>query len=387
MTDSTAAGLSFDLTEEQKAIRDLARDFTQNEIVPVALHHDETQEFPHEIFTKLGELGFLGILVPQEYGGSGLGYIEYALVVEEIAKGCPAIALGVAAHNGLCTNHILLFGSEEIKRKYLPDLASGKTLGAWGLTEPGSGSDASGMNTIAVKEGTTWRINGSKNFITHGNVGQIGVMMAATDREKGNKGISAFVVDKSMPGYFGSKKENKLGMRCSDTAGITLDNVVVPEDYILGGEGEGFIQALKILDGGRISIAALSLGLGEAALEHATKYAKERRQFGKSLADFQATQFKLAKMATEIEASRALIYKAAWMKDNGLNINLAAAQAKLYSSEMCVRAAEEAIQIHGGYGYIKEYPVEKLWRDSKLLTIGEGTSEIQKLVIARNLLA
>jgi alkylation response protein AidB-like acyl-CoA dehydrogenase len=355
--------------------------------VPVALHHDETQEFPHEIFTKLGELGFLGILVPQEYGGSGLGYIEYALVVEEIAKGCPAIALGVAAHNGLCTNHILLFGIEEIKRKYLPDLASGKTLGAWGLTEPGSGSDASGMNTIAVKEGTTWRINGSKNFITHGNVGQIGVMMAATDREKGNKGISAFVVDKSMPGYFGSKKENKLGMRCSDTAGITLDNVVVPEDYILGGEGEGFIQALKILDGGRISIAALSLGLGEAALEHATKYAKERRQFGKSLADFQATQFKLAKMATEIEASRALIYKAAWMKDNGLNINLAAAQAKLYASEMCVRAAEEAIQIHGGYGYIKEYPVEKLWRDSKLLTIGEGTSEIQKLVIARNLLA
>lgn len=386
MAELQADSYSFELNDDQIAIRDTIREFTKHEIAPVALHYDETQEFPHEIFQKLGELGFLGILVPEQYGGSGLGYIEYSLVVEEIAKGCPAIALGVAAHNGLCTNHILMFGSEEVKQKYLPDLASGKTLGAWGLTEPGSGSDASGMQTVGVREGDTYRLNGSKNFITHGNVGNIGVMLAITDREKGNKGISAFAVDKSMPGYFGSKKENKLGMRCSDTAGITLDNVVVPAGHLLGNEGEGFIQALKILDGGRISIAALSLGLAEAALEHSITYSKARKQFGRSLSDNQAIQFKLAEMSMNIEAARALIYRAAWMKDNGHNINLAAAQAKLFASEMCVKAAEEAIQIHGGYGYIKEYPVEKLWRDSKLLTIGEGTSEIQRLVIARNVL-
>lgn len=386
MEDMMTAGIDFNLTEDQEAIRDVARSFTANEIAPIALQYDESQDFPTEIFAKLGELGFLGILVPFEYGGSGLGYIEYALVVEEIAKGCPSIALGVAAHNGLCTNHIYHFGSETAKSKYLPDLASGKSLGAWGLTEPGSGSDASGMQTVAVRDGDHYVINGSKNFITHGNVGNTAVIMAKTDRDLGAKGISAFVVDKTMEGFFPSKKENKLGMRSSDTSSLTLDNVRVPVENRLGEEGEGFIQALKILDGGRISIAALSLGLAEAALDHSIKYTQERKQFGSELSKMQAIQFKLAKISTDIEAARALITKAAWMRDMGKKVTLAAAQAKLFASEMCVRAAEEAVQIHGGYGYTKDYPVEKLFRDSKLLTIGEGTSEIQKIVISRSLL-
>lgn len=383
----TNAGINFSLTEEQEAIREVARSFTQNEITPVALHYDETQDFPHEIFRKLGDLGFLGIMVPTELGGSGMGYMEYALIVEEIAKGCPAVALGVAAHNGLCTGHILRFASEELKQKYIPRLAKGETLGAWGLTEPGSGSDASGMQTTAVLDGDHYILNGSKNFITHGNVGDIAVMMAATDRSAGNRGISAFVIDKSMEGFYATKKENKLGMRCSDTASLVMDNVRIPKENLIGNEGEGFIQALQILDGGRISIAALSLGLGEAALSHSLKYVKERKQFGKALSEMQGIQFKLAKMSTEIEASRALIYKAAWMRDNGMKMSIEASHAKLFASEMCVRAAEEAVQIHGGYGYTKDYPVEKLYRDAKLLTIGEGTSEIQKIVIARNLLA
>ncbi len=382
-----SSGMSMTLTEEQAAIQQTARDFATTEIAPIALQYDESQEFPHEVFKKLGDLGFLGILVPTEYEGSGLGYIEYALIVEEIAKACPAIALGVAAHNGLCTNHILMFGNEELKSKYLPRLATGQTLGAWGLTEPGSGSDASGMLTTAVRDGDHYIINGSKNFITHGNVGEVAVIMAVTDRSKGTKGISAFVVDKTMPGFFGSKKENKTGMRCSDTASLTLDNVRVPASHLIGNEGEGFIQALKILDGGRISIAALSLGLAEGALHHSINYAKLRKQFGKTLADQQAIQFKLAQMSTNIEAARLLTFRAAWMRDNGMKITLEAAQAKMFASEICVQASEEAVQIHGGYGYTKEYPVEKLWRDSKLLTIGEGTSEIQRIVIARNILA
>lgn len=386
MSEEITAGIDFSLSEDQQAIRDVARSFTENEIAPVALQFDESQEFPAEIFRKLGELGFLGIMVPTEYGGSGMGYQEYSLIVEEIAKGCPSVALGVAAHNGLCTNHILRFASEELKQKYLPDLASGKVMGAWGLTEPGSGSDAGGMLTTAVLDGDSYILNGSKNFITHGNVGKTAVMLAVTDCSKGTKGISAFVVDKSMPGFFASKKENKVGMRSSDTASLTLDNVRVPKENLIGNEGEGFIQALQILDGGRISIAALSLGLAEGALAHALNYAKQRRQFGKSLSEMQGIQFKLAKMSTNIEAARALVYRAAWMRDNGKNITLAAAQAKLFASEICVQAAEEAVQIHGGYGYTKDYPVEKLWRDSKLLTIGEGTSEIQKIVIARNLM-
>lgn len=387
MSDNTLDSLNFELTDDLKAIREVAYNFAQNEIAPVALQYDESQEFPHEIFRKLGRLGFLGILVPTEYGGSGLGYQEYAIIVEEIARACPAIALGVAAHNGLGIGHILRFGSEEIKRKYLPMLASGETLAAWGLTEPGSGSDAGGMRTVGVRDGDDYIINGSKNFITHGNVGNVCVVMTVTSPENGKKGISAIVVDKSMKGFYGSKKENKLGMRCSDTAGITLDNVRVPVQNVLGNEGEGFIQALQILDGGRISIAALSVGLAQGALDASLKYSNERKQFGQRLNEMPAIQFKLARMATEIEAARALTYKAAWMRDNGQNITIAAAQAKMFSSEICVKAAEDAIQIHGGYGYIKEYPVEKLWRDSKLLTIGEGTSEVQRIVIARNIFA
>ncbi|TAE22741.1 MAG: acyl-CoA dehydrogenase [Candidatus Kapaibacterium sp.] len=389
MTDTLAAptAFDFDLSSEQAAVRDTARSFAENEIAPVALHFDETQDFPHEIFKKLGDLGFLGIMVPTEYGGSGMGYVEYALIVEEIAKACPAIALGVAAHNGLCTGHILRFGSETLKAKYLPRLASGSTMGAWGLTEPSSGSDAGGMLTTAVQEGDDWILNGAKNFITHGNVGDIAVILAVTERSKGTKGITAFVVDKSMNGFYGSKKENKVGMRCSDTAGLTLDNVRVPAENMIGNLNEGFIQTMQILDGGRVSIAALSLGLAEAALMHSVKYAQARKQFGKALSDMQATQFKIADMSVKVEAARLLTFKAAWMRDRGMKMTKEAAHAKLFASEISVQIAEEAVQIHGGYGYTKEYPVEKLWRDSKLLTIGEGTSEVQRMVIARNVLA
>ncbi len=379
--------MSFDLSEEQNALRQHIRAFVEEEIKPIALQYDESQEFPTEVFNKLGELGYLGIVIPPEYGGSGLGYMEYAIVVEEVARGCPAIALGVAAHNGLCTSHIYRFGSEELRSKYVTRLAKGETMGAWGLTEPSAGSDASGMQTTAVRDGDHWVINGSKNFITHGNVGDICVIMAITDKEAGSKGISAFAIDKSMQGFVGSKKENKLGMRCSDTASLTLDSVRVPASHMIGNEGEGFIQALQILDGGRISIAALSVGLAQGAFEAALLYSTERKQFGKRLADNQAIQFKLARMSMDIEASRDLTYKAAWMRDQGQLFSRAASQAKLFSSEVAVHTAEEAIQIHGGYGYVKEYPVEKYWRDSKLLTIREGTSEIQKIVIARSLLA
>ncbi len=385
MSDTNTT-LNFSLSEELNAIRDLTRNFADNEIRPVALHFDETQEFPHEIFAKLGELGLLGVLIPTEYEGSGLGYQEYAIIVEEIARACPSIALGVAAHNGLCTNHIFRFGSEEIRQKYIPTLATGKTMGAWGLTEPSAGSDAGGTRTTAILDGDEYILNGSKNFITHGNVGDIALIMAVTDSSRGKRGISAFAIDKSMSGFYGSKKENKLGMRCSDTASLTFDNVRVPKSHLVGKEGEGFLQALQILDGGRISIAALSVGTAQAALDASLKYANERMQFGKRLLDFQGIQFKLAKMSMDIEAARLLTYKAAWLKDRGENITLAAAQAKLFASEIAVRACEEAVQIHGGYGYIKEYPVEKLYRDVKLLTIGEGTSEVQKMVIARNLL-
>ncbi len=383
---SESATLDFTLSDELIAIQDLARSFADNEIRPVALQFDESQEFPSEIFAKLGELGLLGILIPTEYGGSGLGYQEYAVIVEEIARACPAIALGVAAHNGLCTNHIFRFGSEEIRQKYIPTLAAGKTMGAWGLTEPSAGSDAGGTRTTAVLDGDHYILNGSKNFITHGNVGDIALIMAVTDPSKGKKGISAFAIDKSMPGFYASKKENKLGMRCSDTASLTFDNVRVPKSHLIGNPGEGFLQALQILDGGRISIAALSVGTAQAALDASLKYANDRVQFNKRILEFQGIQFKLAKMSMEIEAARLLTHKAAWMKDQGQNITLAASHAKLYASEIAVRACEESVQIHGGYGYSKEYPVEKLYRDVKLLTIGEGTSEVQKMVIARNLI-
>jgi alkylation response protein AidB-like acyl-CoA dehydrogenase len=326
-------------------------------------------------------------MVPPELEGAGLGAVENAIIIEEIARVCPSVALSVAAHNGLCTGHILRYGSEEIKKKYIPALATGKVLGAWGLTEPSSGSDAGGMQTTAVREGDHYILNGAKNFITHGTVGDTTVVMALTDRSKGARGISAFVVDKSMPGFSASKKENKLGMRASDTSSLLLDNVQVPHANLLGVEGEGFMQAMTILDGGRIAIAALSVGLAQGAFEATIKYAQQRKQFGKPLSDQQATQFKLAQMAMKIDIARSLTYKAAWLRDTNESYGKAASMAKLFASETSVQVSEEAVQIHGGYGYIKEFPVEKYWRDSKLLTIGEGTSEVQRMVTARHILA
>ncbi len=386
--DIASATYNTALTEEQNAIREMARDFAETTIGPVVMDFDESQEFPSEIFQKMAELGFLGVMVPEELSGSGLGAQEFSIIVEEIARVDPSIALGVAAHNGLGTGHILAFGSEELKGEWIPKLATGQTMGAWGLTEPGSGSDAGGMATTARKSDDGWVLNGSKNFITHGTVGDVAVIIAMSrPGESPSRGASAFVVDKSMEGFYASKKENKLGMRCSDTSSLVMEDVLVPEGNLIGEEGAGFRQALQILDGGRISIAALSVGLAQGALDAAVRYANERKQFGKHLARFQGIQFKLAKMATDVAAARNLTYRSAWLRDNGKEYSLAASQAKLFASETAVRCAEEAVQIHGGYGYIKEYPVEKFYRDAKLLTIGEGTSEIQKIVIARHLLA
>lgn len=375
-----------ELTENQIFIRDTIRDFAEKTIRPVVMKYDETQEFPMEIMKKLGELGFLGILVPEEFGGAGLGYVEYALIIEEISKIDPSIGLSVAAHNGLCTNHINLFGNPEQKKKYLPDLASGKKIGAWGLTEAVSGSDAAGLKSNAIKDGNYWILNGSKQFTTHGTVGETYVVMAITNKEAGKKGISAFILEKGMEGLIIGKKESKLGMRASDTTQLAFENCKVPAENLLGEEGMGFINSMMVLEGGRISIAANSMGLAQGALEAAVKYSKERKQFGKLLADFQATQFKLAEMQTNIEAARMLTYRAAWMKDNGIPNTKEAAEAKLFASEIAEKAASEAVQILGGYGFIKDYPVEKFYRDAKLLTIGEGTSEIQRIVIARDLL-
>lgn len=384
--ESTAVAYDTALGEEQLAVRNLARDFAESEIRPIVMEFDESQEFPAEVFAKMAELGFLGITIPTEYDGAGLGFIEYALIVEEIARIDPSIALGVAAHNGLCTGHIFRFGSEELRRKYVPRLARGETMGAWGLTEPGSGSDAGGMQTVGRRDGDDWILNGAKNFITHGTVGEIAVIMAVTNREAGANGITAFVVDKSMPGFYASKKENKLGMRCSDTSSLVLEDVRVPAENLIGEEGQGFKQALQILDGGRISIAALSVGLAQGALDASIKYSNERKQFGRKIADFQGIQFKLAMMATETEAARLMTYKSAYLRDQKKEFAIEASKAKYFASEVAVRCATESVQIHGGYGYIKEYPVEKLYRDAKLLTIGEGTSEIQKVVISRSLL-
>jgi alkylation response protein AidB-like acyl-CoA dehydrogenase len=375
-----------ELTENQIIIRDTIRDFTEKNIRPVVMEYDESQKFPMEIMKQLGELGFLGILVPEEYGGAGLGYVEYAIIVEEISKVDPSIGLSVAAHNGLCTNHINLFGSSEQKKKYLPDLASGRKIGAWGLTEAFSGSDAAGLKSNATKDGNNWILNGSKQFTTHGTVAETYVVMAITSKEAGKKGISAFILEKGMEGLIIGKKENKLGMRASDTTQLAFENCEVPSENLLGQEGMGFINSMKVLEGGRISIAANSLGLAQGALDAAVKYSQERKQFGKHLSDFQAVQFKLAEMQTNIEAARMLTYRAAWMKDNGISNTKEAAEAKLFASEMAEKVANEAVQIFGGYGFIKDYPVEKFYRDVKLLTIGEGTSEIQRIVIARDLL-
>ncbi len=387
MTDTLSLeALDFSLTDDQQAIRDLARDFAETELKPHRLEWDETQTFPMDAFRKMGELGFLGTLMPTELGGAGLGATENAIIIEEIARVDPAVALSVAAHNGLCSSHIYKFASDEIRQKYIPALARGDVLGAWGLTEPSAGSDAGGTRTTAVRDGNSYIINGSKNFITHGTVGDTTVIMAVTDRSQGARGISSFVLDKSMPGFHASKKENKTGMRCSDTSSLVMENVRVPKEHLIGQEGEGFVQALQILDGGRISIAALAVGTAQGAFEAAIQYAQVREQFGKPIANQQATQFKLAEMAMKIEAARLLTMKSAWLRDNGHSFSKAASIAKLFASEASVQVSEEAVQIHGGYGYIKEYPVEKFWRDSKLLTIGEGTSEIQRLVIARKLM-
>ena len=384
--ESSSNTFTMELSENQIIIRDTVKDFAEKSIKPHVMEFDESQEFPMEIMRQLGDLGFLGILVPEEYGGAGLGYVEYALIVEELAKIDPSISLSVAAHNGLCTNHIYQFANESQRKKYVPDLAAGKKIGAWGLTESSSGSDAAGLKSTAHKNGNNYILNGSKNFITHGGVGETSVVMAITDKEKGKKGISAFILEKGIKGFIVGKKENKLGMRASETVQLTFDNCEVPAENLLGSEGEGFIQAMKILEGGRISIAALSVGLAQGCLDACIKYSKERKQFGKTLSEFQATQFKLAKMATEIDAARLLTYRAAVMKDQGKPNTTEAAMAKLYASEVAEKCASEAVQIFGGYGYTKDYPVEKFYRDVKLLTIGEGTSEIQRIVIARDYL-
>lgn len=384
--DALPNPFSVDLTENQIIIKNTVRDFAEKTIRPVIMDFDESQEFPMKIMQQLGELGFLGILVPEEYGGSGLSYIDFSIIIEELAKVDPSIALSVAAHNGLGTNHINRFGNYKQKKKYLPDLTSGNKIAAWGLTESSSGSDAAGLKTTAVKKDGFYILNGSKTFCTHGTVGKTAVIMAITDKDKGKKGISAFILEKGMDGFIVGKKENKLGMRASDTTQLTFDNCKVPEENLVGIEGEGFIQAMKILEGGRISIAALSVGLAQGCLEAALKYSNERKQFGTNISSFQAIQFKLADMKTNIEAARLLNFKAAYMKDNGVPNTKEAAQAKLFASEIAEKAANEAVQIFGGYGFIKDFPVEKFYRDVKLLTIGEGTSEVQRIVIARHLL-
>lgn len=367
-------------------IRQSARDFAETHIRPYVMEWDEAQHFPVDLMHKLGEQGFLGVLVPEEYDGSGLGYQEYITVIEEIAKVCSSIGLSVAAHNSLCTGHILQFGNEEQKRKYLPKLATGEWIGAWGLTEPNTGSDAGRMQCVAVKDGDHWVLNGTKCWITHGISGNVAVVIARTGELLDSHGMTAFIVERGTPGFRAGKKENKLGMRASETAEMIFDNCRVHESQVLGKVGDGFVQSMKILDGGRISIAALSLGIAKGSYEASVKYAKEREQFGQPIANFQAIGFKLADMATRIEAAELLTRQAADMKNRGLKMTKESAMAKYYASEVCVHVATEAIQIHGGYGYTKDFPVEKFFRDSKLCTIGEGTSEIQKLVISREIL-
>ena len=374
------------MNDQMDLIRQSAKDFAEKHIRPHFMEWDESQEFPIDLFHKLGELGFMGVLVPEEYGGAGLSYQEYVTIIDEISKVCGSIGLSIAAHNSLCTNHILSFGNEEQKQKYLPKLASGEWIGAWGLTEPNTGSDAGRMQCVAVKDGDHYVINGSKNFITHGKSGNAIVVMTRTGDLLDSHGMTAFVVERGTPGFSAGKKENKLGMRASETAEVIFENCRVHKSQMLGKEGDGFVQALKILDGGRISIAALSLGIANGAFNAALAYSKEREQFGKPISSFQAISFKLADMATKIEASELLIRRAATLKDSGKKLIKEAAMAKMYASEVSVEVSTEAVQIFGGYGYIKDYPAEKFYRDSKLCTIGEGTTEIQKLVIARQLL-
>jgi alkylation response protein AidB-like acyl-CoA dehydrogenase len=378
--------MDFRLTEEQDLLRRTVREFAEAEIRPNVRAWDEAQQFPMDLLPKLAALGLTGVQFPDEYGGAGLSAVDYCICIEELARVCPAIALSVAAHNGLCSAHIAAFGNDDQKRRFLPRLVRGDVLGAWGLTEAGAGSDAAGMRTTAVRQGECWVINGAKTFITHGRIGGTMVVIAVTDRAKGHRGISAFVVERGTPGMTAGKKEDKLGMRASDTSEVIFENCRVPADQMIGEEGQGFINTLQVLDAGRIGIAALSVGLAQGAFEAARDYAKERRQFGQPIADFQAIQWKLADNATRIEAARLLTYRAAHLRDRGSRTTRESSMAKLFASEIAVRAADDGVQIHGGYGFVKDYPAEKYFRDVKLLTIGEGTSEIQRLVIARQLL-
>ncbi len=378
--------MDFTLPDHVEALRQEVRKFAEKEIRPHVMEWDESKTYPMAVIKRLGEMGMLGVIFPEEYGGAGMGYIEYAVVVEELSRVCGSVGISVAAHNSLCANHIYSMGSEAQKQKYLRPLASGKAIGAWGLTEPGAGSDAGAQITSARKDGDHYVLNGTKNFITHGTVGDIAVVMARTSPGKGTDGISAFILEKGMPGFRAGKQENKLGLRASDTSELIMEDVKVPAENLLGEEGVGFRQAMKTLDGGRISIGALGLGMAQGAFEESVKYAKSRVTFGKPISEHQAIQFKLADMGVQIEAARLLIYRAANLKDQGLPYAKAASMAKLFSSEIACKVADEAVQILGGYGYVKDYPVEKYYRDVKLCTIGEGTSEIQRTVIARYIL-
>jgi alkylation response protein AidB-like acyl-CoA dehydrogenase len=379
--------MDFRLTDDQQILRRSVRDFAETEIGPHVMAWDEAQQFPCELVSKMAALGLMGIQFPEAYGGSAMSAVDYCLCIEELARVDPAVALSVAAHNGLCSAHIFMFGSDAQRQRYLTPLAKGEKLGAWGLTEPTAGSDAAGTRTLAVRDGDSWVLNGAKTFITHGKIGHVMVAMAVTDRARGNRGISAFIVEHGTPGMTAGKKENKLGMRASDTSEVVFADCRIPADQLLGDEGQGFVNAMQVLDAGRIGIAALAVGLAQGAYEAARRYALQRRQFGQPIAAFQATQWKIADLATRIEAARLLTYRAAYLKDSGKRTTRESAMAKLFSSEVAVKAADECVQIHGGYGFVKDYPAEKFFRDVKLLTIGEGTSEIQRLVIARQLLA
>ena len=386
MNTELQTGPSFELGETHKLISAAARDFARQYIAPHVMDWDERQFFPKELLHQAGDMGFMGILVPETYGGAGLGYFEYTAIIEEISKVDPSIGLSIAAHNSLCTNHILTFGDESQKQRWLPKLATGEWIGAWGLTEHNTGSDAGGMNATAVQDGDDWIINGTKNFITHGSSGDIAVIVVRTGEKGDSRGMTAFVVERGTPGFYAGKKENKLGMRASETAELVFDQCRIPDANRLGPVGDGFIQSMKILDGGRISIAALSLGIARGAYEASLKYSSERVQFGKPINAFQGISFKLSQMATDIEASELLMHKACYEKNIGRRMTKISAMCKLFASETCVRVANEAVQVFGGYGYSKDYPVEKYLRDSKLCTIGEGTSEIQKVVIAKQIL-
>jgi len=378
--------MDFALSDEQIALRKSVRQFAESEIKPHVLQWDEGNIFPLEVVKKCGTLGYLGAIFPEEYGGAGLGYIDYSIIVEELARVDPSVALIVAAHNSLCSNHIFLAGSEEQKRRYLPKLTTGEWIGCWSLTEPEAGSDAGGTRSQAVRDGDFWVLNGGKTFTTNAHYAQVCVGMAVTDRAASQHGVSAFVIEAGTPGFRLGKKENKLGMRASATGEVLFENLRLPASQLLGKQGEGFVDSLRILDGGRISIAALSVGIAQGAFDAALAYSKTRQQFGRPISEFQAIQHKLADMATEIEAARLLTYRAGWAKDQGRRVTRESAMAKLFASEIAVHVCNEAVQIHGGYGFIKDYPVEKFYRDVKLMTIGEGTSEIQKMVIARQLL-